>query len=68
MQCIGGDIKVDQLQQLLDSGMPPTIDIGGKDLYGWAVEMGVMQSKELLWPAEAAKHGTKEEVEAENEQ
>jgi hypothetical protein len=38
--------------------MPATIDIGGKDLYGWAVEMGALQCEELLRPTEAAKHGS----------
>lgn len=55
LRCIGGDEK-GRLEQLLDSGMPPTIDIGGKDLYGWAVEMGALQCEEILRPAEAAKY------------
>jgi hypothetical protein len=55
LRCIGGD-DVDRLRQLLDSGMPPTIDIGGKDLYAWAVEMGALCCEELLRPIEAAKH------------
>jgi hypothetical protein len=55
LRCIGGD-EVDRLKELLRSGMPHTIDIGGKDLYGWAVEMGALKSEEVLRPAEAAKY------------
>ena len=55
LRCIGGDEKK-RLEQLLDSGMPPTIDIGGKDLYGWAVEMGAPDCEEILRPSEAAKY------------
>ena len=65
LRCIGGDEKI-RLQQLLDSGMPPTIDIGGKDLYGWAVEMGAMKCEELLRPAEAAKHEQPDDIENAN--
>lgn len=56
LRCVGGD-ESDRLQQLLNSGMPATIDIGGKDLYTWAVEMGALQCEELLRPSEAAKYG-----------
>ena len=56
LRCTGGD-DVNRLRQLLDSGMPPSIDIGGKELYGWAVEMGALQCEELLRPVEAAKFG-----------
>eukprot|EP00934_Nitzschia_sp_Nitz4_P003012 Nitzschia sp. Nitz4//scaffold73_size107353//28172//30694//NITZ4_004310-RA/size107353-processed-gene-0.163-mRNA-1//1//CDS//3329557446//3002//frame0 len=56
LRCIGAD-EVDRLQQLLQSGMPPTIEIGGKDLYDWAVQLGGLKCEELLRPAEAAKHG-----------
>jgi hypothetical protein len=59
LRCIGGD-ESDRLEQLLDSGMPPTIDMGGKDLYGWAVEMGALKCEELLRPTEAAKYGVDE--------
>lgn len=54
LRCIGSD-EVDRLRQLLDSGMPASIDIGGKNLYDWAVEMGALQCEELLRPTEAAK-------------
>ena len=57
LRCIGGD-EVQRLEHLLNSGMPSSIDIGGKDLYGWAVEMGALACEELLRPSEAAKHGT----------
>ena len=46
LRCIGGD-EVERLQHLLDSGMPPSIDIGGKNLHGWSIEMGANQCKEL---------------------
>jgi len=36
------------LKQLLDSGMPADIDIGGKDLCGWAVDMGATKCHQLL--------------------
>eukprot|EP00980_Cylindrotheca_fusiformis_P015410 scaffold4335_cov119-Cylindrotheca_fusiformis.AAC.13 len=59
LRCIGGD-ELDRLKQLLESGMPPDIDIGGKDLYGWTVEMGAMKCEELLRPTEAAKYEAEE--------
>ena len=55
LRCVGGD-ESERLQQLVGSGMPATIDIGGKDLYSWAVEMGALQCEELLRPSEAAKY------------
>jgi len=58
LRCIGSD-EVERLKQLLDSGMPSTIDIGGKNLYDWAVEMGALQCEELLRAEEAPnQHGT----------
>jgi hypothetical protein len=51
LRCIGGD-EVERLQHLLDSGMPPSIDIGGKNLYGWSIEMGANQCKKLTLPFE----------------
>ncbi|KAL3922382.1 MAG: hypothetical protein SGILL_002235 [Bacillariaceae sp.] len=60
LRSVGGD-EVERLAQLLHSGMPATIDIGGKDLYGWAVEMGALECEELLRPSEAAKYGEGEE-------
>jgi Ankyrin repeat len=56
LRCVGGD-ESDRLQQLLNSGMPATIDIGGKNLYSWAVEMGALKCEELLRPSEAARFG-----------
>jgi len=55
LRSIGSD-EVDRLKQLVGSGMPSDIDIGGKDLYGWAVEMGALQCEEYLRPVEAAKY------------
>ncbi|KAL3920913.1 MAG: hypothetical protein SGILL_003026, partial [Bacillariaceae sp.] len=60
LRSVGGD-EVERLQQLLKSGMPASIDIGGKDLYGWAVEMGALKCEELLRPTEAAKYGGEQE-------
>ncbi len=56
LRCIGGD-EVERLSQLLTSGMPSSIDIGGKDLYDWAVQLGGLKCEEFLRPIEAAKHG-----------
>jgi hypothetical protein len=56
LRCVGGD-ESGRLEQLVKSGMPATIDIGGKDLYSWAVEMGALQCEEFLRPTEAAKYG-----------
>jgi hypothetical protein len=56
LRCIGSDEVTRLEQSLINSGMPATIDIAGKDLYGWAVEMGALQCEELLRPTEAAKH------------
>lgn len=61
LRCIGSD-EVDRLKQLIDSGMPSTIDIGGKNLYDWAVEMGALQCEELLRSGEADR-SSKEEAE-----
>jgi len=55
LRSIGSD-EVLRLKQLLDSGMPATIDIGGKNLYDWSVEMDALQCEELLRPGEASRH------------
>ena len=57
LRCIGGD-EVERLEQLLNSGMPASIDIGGKTLYDWAVQLGGMKCEECLRPTEAAKYGS----------
>jgi hypothetical protein len=56
LRCIGAD-EVDRLQQLVNSGMPMSIDIGGKNLYDWSVEMDATQCEILLRPSEAERHG-----------
>jgi hypothetical protein len=56
LRCIGAD-EVDRLQQLVNSGMPMSIDIGGKNLYDWSVEMEATQCEVLLRPSEAERHG-----------
>ena len=56
LRCIGSDDDAIRLQQLLQAGMPATIDIGGKSLYDWAVEMSAPRCEELLRPTEAAKY------------
>lgn len=55
LRCIGGD-EVNRLGQLLDSGMPASVDVGGKDLYEWAVQLGGLKCEELLRPVEAMKY------------
>jgi hypothetical protein len=43
LRCIGAD-DVTRLSQLLESGMPSDLDIGGnKDIVGWCREMGAME-------------------------
>lgn len=49
LRCIGSD-EVDRLRQLLESGVPPTIDLGGRDLHAWCVEMGAARCAALLRP------------------
>ena len=49
LRCIGSD-EVDRLKQLLDCGMPTDIDIGGKTLSGWCVEMGAKECQKLVSP------------------
>jgi hypothetical protein len=51
LRCIGSD-EVNRLSQLLASGMPHQIDIGGKHLYDWSVEMGALKCEELLRPTQ----------------
>jgi len=63
LRCIGSDDDARRLQQLLQAGMPATIDIGGKSLYDWAVEMSAALCEELLRPTEAAKYEPAEERE-----
>jgi hypothetical protein len=49
LRCIGSD-EAERLKHLLDSGMPPSIDIGGKTLHGWCVEMNATSCEELTRP------------------
>jgi hypothetical protein len=51
LRCIGSD-EAERLKHLLDSGMPPSIDIGGKTLHGWCVEMNATNCEELTRPFE----------------
>ena len=51
LRCIGSD-EEERLKHLLDSGMPPSIDIGGKNLHGWCVEMGAKNCQNLTLPFE----------------
>jgi len=64
LRSIGSD-EVERLKQLLAAGMPANIELGGKDLYGWAVEMGSLNfhCEELLRPHEAAKYETNINIE-----
>lgn len=54
LRCIGSD-EVERLQHLLDSGMPIDIDVGGKNLYGWSVEMEATKCQELTRPDEPVR-------------
>ena len=47
LRCIGSD-EVDRLRQLVDSGMPPSIELGGKDLLGWTADMDAKQCQAML--------------------
>jgi hypothetical protein len=49
LRAIGSD-EVDRLKELLGSGIGllEPVEIGGKDLYGWCVEMGAKQCVEVL--------------------
>ena len=62
LRSVGSD-EVERLQQLIDSGMPADIELGGKDIYGWAIDMGALKCEELLRPVEAAKYETETDVE-----
>lgn len=54
LRCIGSD-EVDRLKQLVNAGMPTNIDIGGKDLGEWCVELGAQKCHELLQPPSASE-------------
>jgi Ankyrin repeat len=56
LRCIGSD-EVDRLKQLVNAGMPTNIDIGGKDLLEWCVELGAQKCQELLQPPSASERG-----------
>ncbi|GKY96206.1 hypothetical protein MPSEU_000580500 [Mayamaea pseudoterrestris] len=47
LRCIGSD-EIHRLEQLLQSGMPPSIDIGGKSLCDWSVTMEAVKCETLL--------------------
>jgi len=47
LRCIGSD-QEERLRQLIGANMPETIEIGDKNLYDWAVEMGALNCEELL--------------------
>lgn len=49
LRAIGSD-EVGRLKELLDSGLGAleSVEIGGKDLYGWCLEMGAKQCVEVL--------------------
>jgi hypothetical protein len=54
LRCIGAD-EGERLSQLLASGMPADIDIGGKDLHGWCIEMGATNCQRLVGIGEDAQ-------------
>ena len=59
LRAIGAD-EVDRLQQLLDSGMDSKMEVAGKSLEQWAIEMEAEGCCELL-------HVDKEEIKAEHD-
>lgn len=62
LRCIGSD-EVDRLRQLLASGMPESIDIGGKTLQDWSFEMGAKACAALLQESSLEKEATATEKE-----
>jgi hypothetical protein len=63
LRAIGGD-EVDRLRQLINAGMPPSIDIGGQSLRHWSTEMNATNCltmiQELLEPTSEARTSTGE--------
>ena len=51
LRCIGADEDT-RLAQLLQSGMPADIDIGGRTLHGWCMEMGSKNCQILVGKTE----------------
>jgi hypothetical protein len=51
LRCIGADEHT-RLAQLLQSGMPADIDIGGRTLHGWCMEMGSKNCQILVGKTE----------------
>ena len=47
LRCIGSD-EVERLQQLIQAGMPASIDIGGKTLQEWAVDMNATKCQQVF--------------------
>eukprot|EP00538_Stauroneis_constricta_P000160 CAMPEP_0119547478 /NCGR_PEP_ID=MMETSP1352-20130426/1594_1 /TAXON_ID=265584 /ORGANISM="Stauroneis constricta, Strain CCMP1120" /LENGTH=1014 /DNA_ID=CAMNT_0007592421 /DNA_START=57 /DNA_END=3101 /DNA_ORIENTATION=+ len=56
LRCVGGD-EVHRLKQLLDSGMPSSIEIGGRSLVLWAKELGATQCQRYLNPSKSTQEG-----------
>jgi hypothetical protein len=65
LRSIGSD-EVKRLKQLVDSGMPANIELGGKDLYGWAIEMGSPECEEILRPTKAAKYEINDDIDSQS--
>mmetsp|Transcript_21423 Transcript_21423/g.59405 ORF Transcript_21423/g.59405 Transcript_21423/m.59405 type:complete len:877 (+) Transcript_21423:224-2854(+) len=49
LRCIGSD-EVDRLEQILNSGVPAELDMGGKSLYEWSSDMKAPKCQSLLRP------------------
>ena len=65
LRSIGSD-EVKRLKQLVDSGMPANIELGGKDLYEWAIEMGSPECEEILRPTKAAKYEINDDIDSQS--
>ena len=61
LRCIGADEDT-RLAQLLKSGMPADIDIGGRTLHGWCMEMGSKNCQILVGKREDQELITEEQI------
>jgi len=72
LRAIGSD-EVDRVKQLVDAGMDGSLDVGGKTLYQWAVELDAKECCELFKASMEEEVGNdtqkdaQEEVSADNQ-
>jgi hypothetical protein len=67
LRCIGSD-EAPRLQQLLDAGMPVEIEMGGKTLYDWAVDMQGVQCQKALRPQQQQQQQQQQQSESSSTQ